>query len=279
MHRTLLDFAIAGFPKCGTTTLYKLLGQHPELNMSELKEPHYFSTDIEHMHYVKSENEYDKLFSLGKDDQLRGEASTWYLYSKVALNNLIENNSKIKLIIIVRDPISMFLSLHSHNLREGYEKLENPIVAWKKSKESDTSELVPTNYYFLCRYAPFIKMVKTQIEDHQILILKNRELNNNLDASLFRIIEFLDISEFVYDISRQRENESRSHKNAYIKFLDNKTKKLRLTQILRMIIPTRIKKKLHQYIFLKKTKKKSDVSLMEKLFLEDFSEEYAYLNE
>src|SRR5205085_12040837 len=40
------NFFVVGAAKCGTTTLYHILFQHPEIYMSPIKEPNYFCTDI-----------------------------------------------------------------------------------------------------------------------------------------------------------------------------------------------------------------------------------------
>jgi len=33
------NFLIIGSPKCGTTSLYNYLGQHPDIEFSDVKEP------------------------------------------------------------------------------------------------------------------------------------------------------------------------------------------------------------------------------------------------
>src|SRR6266849_8358426 len=43
---TLPNFFIVGAPKAGTDELYYDLAQHPEIYMSPLKEPCYFSSEI-----------------------------------------------------------------------------------------------------------------------------------------------------------------------------------------------------------------------------------------
>lgn len=40
---TCPSFLIVGTAKAGTTSLYAYLDQHPEVFMSEVKEPHFFS--------------------------------------------------------------------------------------------------------------------------------------------------------------------------------------------------------------------------------------------
>ena len=40
------NFIIAGFPKCGTTSLHHYLGEHPEIYMPAQKELHFFTCNI-----------------------------------------------------------------------------------------------------------------------------------------------------------------------------------------------------------------------------------------
>ena len=38
------NFIISGVARCGTTSLFHYLNQHPEIGMSNVKEPKYFSS-------------------------------------------------------------------------------------------------------------------------------------------------------------------------------------------------------------------------------------------
>ncbi len=46
MTEVLPNFFIVGAPKAGTTSLYHLLTQHPQIYMSPVKEPCYFASEI-----------------------------------------------------------------------------------------------------------------------------------------------------------------------------------------------------------------------------------------
>ena len=47
------NFFIIGTPKAGTTALQKILSAHPDVFMSPIKEPHYFSTDFDKKKFAK----------------------------------------------------------------------------------------------------------------------------------------------------------------------------------------------------------------------------------
>ena len=49
------NFLIAGASKCGTTSLYNYLGQHPDIQFANMKEPKFFSFDNERL---KSKNNF-----------------------------------------------------------------------------------------------------------------------------------------------------------------------------------------------------------------------------
>jgi hypothetical protein len=88
----LPDFFIIGAPKCGTTTLYDWLGQHPEVNAPH-KEPCFFSQDIfptaSLPTHIPSLHDYAEIFDFKTPTQhISGEATPKYLYSDMALNEL-----------------------------------------------------------------------------------------------------------------------------------------------------------------------------------------------
>jgi hypothetical protein len=72
---TLPNLIIPGAAKSGTTSLHKMLGQHPDIFMSRSKEPHYFSRKQTPHGLAK----YESLFDQSGDCPVRGESSTSYM--------------------------------------------------------------------------------------------------------------------------------------------------------------------------------------------------------
>lgn len=60
MKRELPDFVVIGSPRCGTTSLYHLLHQVPQICLTDFKESDYF---IEELNFSKGAAWYDGLFS------------------------------------------------------------------------------------------------------------------------------------------------------------------------------------------------------------------------
>lgn len=117
-----IDFIVAGIQKCGTTTLYKLLRQHPSLIGSGPKEPHFFSrhgdseltteqVEIYHGAWLKKADQFesDKLYFEASADScfLRGRVGK-SLFDPLPL--IKAYNPEIKIIILLRDPAERFYS-------------------------------------------------------------------------------------------------------------------------------------------------------------------------
>jgi hypothetical protein len=126
------NFFIVGAPKCGTTALYEYLRPHPNIFMPELKELHYFATDLGAYREVQSLEAYTELFSGSTDQHLRvGEASVYYLRSTVAISNIQAFNPRAKIIAMFRNPVDMVYSLHSQLLYWSLESEEDFEAAWR----------------------------------------------------------------------------------------------------------------------------------------------------
>jgi hypothetical protein len=143
------DFFVAGAPRCGTTSLFNYLQQHPRIQMSRRKEPAYFHftyprPDFAEMaanngsghlsesrsHYertrassVTDPAEYSDLWSDKPGVQIRGEATPTYLYDARAIESISRVNPAAKLILLLRNPVDRAYSQYLQYLRHGYETL------------------------------------------------------------------------------------------------------------------------------------------------------------
>ena len=71
------DVVIVGAPKCGTTSLYAYLRDHPGICASPIKEPNFFCLDTPALRVVDRWDDYRGLFRSARPDQLRLEADAW----------------------------------------------------------------------------------------------------------------------------------------------------------------------------------------------------------
>jgi hypothetical protein len=116
---------IIGAAKAGTTSLYELLDQHPQIYFPFSKEPAYF---IEDDNYNRGDHWYLKTyFQKAKSQQIRAEATSRYLYysEKVAPRIFrFANLEQPKFIVIFRDPAKLVYSFYWNSVREGHEPLQ-----------------------------------------------------------------------------------------------------------------------------------------------------------
>lgn len=137
------DLFIVGASKSGTTTLYRFLKQHPDIFMSELKEPRFFCKDritesekfrrenrknlIKKWNFypILTEKDYLDLFTGWENEKITGEASPQYLNSKVAAKEIRKFNPNAKIIIMLRNPVDWMYASHSQALKSGFETVSN----------------------------------------------------------------------------------------------------------------------------------------------------------
>jgi hypothetical protein len=126
------NFFILGAPKCGTTALFEYLRSHPAIFLPQVKEPHFFATDLGSYPAIKSLDAYHSLFQDARPDQTRvGEASVYYLRSTTAAANIRQYQPDARLIAMFRNPVDMLHSFHSQLLYVAEETEEDFEAAWR----------------------------------------------------------------------------------------------------------------------------------------------------
>ena len=120
------DFFIVGAPKCGTTAMQYYLSQHPDIFLPE-KEMDFFGNDLLFTHPRCTIEQYLAHFDTPEAKFRRrvGEKSVFYLYSKRAAYEIRDFAGAADIIIMLRNPVDMLYSLHSHMLRTGGEEIED----------------------------------------------------------------------------------------------------------------------------------------------------------
>jgi hypothetical protein len=99
-----LAFAIAGAQKSGTTTLDAIFREHPQIQMASVKETHFF--DDERRDWRSPDYSLLDAYFARSDDRLRGEATPITMYWRPAVRRLHEYNPDIRIIVMLRDPVT-----------------------------------------------------------------------------------------------------------------------------------------------------------------------------
>ena len=173
--------------------------------MPDYKEPHFFGKDLckRSDEYIYDEAQYLALFKDAEPDQIIGEASTFYLYSKSAPEEIKVYNPKAKIIIILRNPIDFLQSLHSQLLFSGNEDVIDFEEALKLEEDRLNGKNLPENIDMLDKvyYREHVLRIPGQVQNYidifgkenvKILILE--DLMNNPSECYDKILRMLNIS-------------------------------------------------------------------------------------
>jgi len=193
------DFFIPGSPKAGTTSLAGWLAAHPQVAFCEPKEPRFFNSDFALPNRPSSLKDYLDLFPPIRPGVLRGEATTGYLVSRVAVATILETNPDARFIVCLREPAGLFFSLHRQRLKEGYEDMKDPLAAWRASKPRQTSASIPftcpdrqmLDYERYCALGDQLEFLFGLVPREQVHIVFNTNLANHPQASFDAICDFL----------------------------------------------------------------------------------------
>jgi hypothetical protein len=141
---------IVGAPRCGTTTLSRLLASHPDVSFSKVKEPHYFALfdlndlDDEELRDAVAAEYLDRYFpQIDPKAEVIAEASVSYLYAPERLLPLLRLWPDAKFVLAVRDPMELIPSLHQRLLYQGDETVAHLEKAWNLVGERRQGRKVP----------------------------------------------------------------------------------------------------------------------------------------
>ena len=234
LDKKLPNFFIIGAAKCGTTSLFHYLSQHPDIYFpTTVKESNYFvfcnreydtngpgsPKEIFNYLYGRSINnftEYKSLFKSVKDEMVIGEVCPRYLYYDNASKNLKEFNPEAKIIVILRNPVerafSHYKMLASRSLA--------PYNFYRELQEEDQRISQgwgwDWHYCALGRYFEQIERYYQLFSRKNIKIILYEDFFNDSTSALKDICSFLNITaEFDFDLN-SRHMVSYNPKNKFV---------------------------------------------------------------
>ncbi len=212
--RLLPNFIIIGGQRCGTTSLYHYLIQHPCVVSSLRKEVHFFD-----LNFKRGINWYRSHFPLTiypsvkrliyhPSKILTGEASPYYIFHPLVPKRIIKAIPKIKLIVLLRNPIDRAYSHYNHERKLGYEKLSFEDAIYKEEERLSLEKekiLKDENYYsmphrhysYLSR-GIYVDQLKTWFEffkQKDFLIIKSEDFYQSPEEIYQRVLNFLSLPE------------------------------------------------------------------------------------
>ena len=202
------DFLIAGAPKAGTTALHTALARHPDIFMSSPKEPKYWlCDDAPPPHYGgpgdrHSQQEwrwrradYDALWTGARADQVRGESTPFYLWSRGAHRRIGEALPDVRIIAIVRDPIDRAYSNWMHLWCDGLEPVEDFSAAFALERRRIEQGYAPFwRYRGLGLYGEQLQHLYRHVDRSQVLVMRYRDLVDSPAEAVDKACAFLGVT-------------------------------------------------------------------------------------
>jgi hypothetical protein len=196
------NFFLIGAPKCGTTALSEYLGKHPNVFFSNPKEPEYFATDFEGR-VITNERDYLRLFQTADPSRhwAIGEGSVLYMFSKVAVSNILQFQPNAKFIVMLRNPTDLVISLHAQLLTVGNENLFSFLDAWNAESDRHVGKRIPVGcrdpqwlyYSEWGKLGTQLKKVLEIVPQRQLKVILFDDFVRDTPSVYRDVLEFLDL--------------------------------------------------------------------------------------
>ncbi len=206
--RLLPDFLIIGAQRGGTTSLYKYLAEHPSVAAPPLgKGAHFFDTN-----YSLGEEWYRGHFptraiarlSRFGAARITGESSPYYLFHPHAPKRVAEMLPGVKLIAMLRDPVTRAHSHYWHEVARGFEslsfeeaierepeRLEPELARMRADPDYNSFEHQHHSYLSRGLYADQLAAWYAFFPRESILLVSSEDFFAEPDRVFRRVLEFL----------------------------------------------------------------------------------------
>jgi len=192
-----LDFVVPGAQKSGTTALRYFLNKHPEIALPDREELHFF--DDEEI-FSRAPIDYQSLhrhFSPRlRSTTILGEVTPSYLYWKPAMERIEAYNPRIKLVILLRNPIERAFA---HWNMQRFKNRE-PLVLLDALKEEPRRIAQPLSiesrrFAYVDRgfYSAQLERVFKLFRLEQVKIIKFENFRDRKQGTLDSIFDFLGV--------------------------------------------------------------------------------------
>ena len=203
------NFFMVGAPKCGTTAMARYLSRHPNIWMSNPKEPYYFNRHLISMASQQKlrgpHNNLDDYLALftgaGSSHLAIGEASTTYLMDERALSEIYEFSPTAKIIAMLRNPVELVYAFHSELYFHALETIQDFWEAWNFQEVRAQGKQIPSSsrmsatlqYGRVGRLGDQVEKMLTIFPSENVLLVFYDDFRANNRVQYEKILTFLEV--------------------------------------------------------------------------------------
>ena len=191
-----------GVQKGGTSSLINYLNLHPEIYMAR-GEKHFFDRKLSDGELSHEDiKNYEKSFKTTKT--IVGEKTPSYCYLKYAIDRIYNYDKNMKLIIILREPISRAFSEYNMGLNfknktlndKSEEEIFNEVISQENIK---LDELIKNGGYHVIRgfYDEILEYILSKFSRDNLYIGISEEINKNKQKYYNEIYKFLGTTKLI----------------------------------------------------------------------------------
>ena len=209
MTLTVPTFLVAGAARSGTTGLVEGLRTHPDVFVTQPKEPHYFALHRLGAHFtapgddhtinrvaVTDREEYLALYPDEHAYVALGDASvsTLYYYDE-ALPEVMRLNPGVKFVVLLREPVDRAFSSHQYLRARGLEPVEDFLAAVELEDHRKALGWHHLwHYTSMSRYADALEAILAAVPPEQVGVWFYDDLNRDYEGTVGRVLEFLGVT-------------------------------------------------------------------------------------
>jgi hypothetical protein len=208
--RPLPNLLVIGAQRCGTSSLFKYLGAHPQCSSSIRKEVRFFSE-----YYEKGPAWYRAHFpmTINRSNGRRRvnfEATPDYMLDPRVPERAVRLLPEFQVIVLMRNPVERAYSQYWHNRRLGTETLpfhealereDDRIRSHLRALERGSDEPAPKpllrySYLERGRYAEQLARWLDFVDSDRVLVLLSEDFYRDTDHTFQRILSFVGLPEW-----------------------------------------------------------------------------------
>jgi Sulfotransferase family len=255
---TLPNFLIIGSAKSGTTALFEYLEQHPEVFLSNPKEPHFLALEGSPLDFrgpgdketinrlaINDLSRYEKLFAHTGNAKAIGEASVSTMYYAESIERIAKYMPHAKILCMLRQPADRAYSAYSFMRM----RMLEPCADFSESLADETRR-IEANWHHIWHYKQMgfyyqqLKPYFDKFGKDRIKIYLFEEFRKSPSAILRDCFNFLGIDANFVPTEKPTPHISGMPRSKAIQLIYSRARLLRT--ILRAAVPKKMKRRLQK---------------------------------